>query len=91
MDTITQAQEQKQKRLRKELNERILGYMLGAFGLVAGLAWNDAIQTFIAYVYPQPENTLSAKFLYALITTCVVVVVSVYLSRLFNRLNGSAQ
>ena len=73
-------------KLRTEIRERTLGYMLAAFGLVAGLAWNDAIQTLISYLYPLPENTLPAKFMYAVIISIVVVVISVSMSRLFHRL-----
>ena len=73
--------------LKTEIRERTLGYMLAAFGLVAGLAWNDAIQTSISYLYPLPENTIPAKFLYAVIISVVVVVISVSISRLFYRLN----
>ncbi|MDP3778439.1 MAG: DUF5654 family protein [bacterium] len=73
-------------KLRTEIRERTLGYMLAAFGLVAGLAWNDAIQTLIAYLYPRPENTLPAKFMYAVIISVVVVLLSVSMSRLFHRL-----
>ena len=72
--------------LRAEIRERTLGYMLAAFGLVAGLAWNDAIQTLISYLYPLPENTLPAKFMYAVIISVVVVVISVSMSRLLHRL-----
>ena len=74
-------------KLRAEIRERTLGYILAAFGFVAGLAWNDAIQTVITYLYPLPENTLSAKFLYAVVISVVAVVISVYMSRLFHRLN----
>lgn len=74
-------------RIRAEIRERTLGYMLAAFGFVAGLAWNDAIQSSIAYFYPLPENTLPAKFLYAAVISVVVVVISVSMSRLFHRLS----
>ena len=78
---------QEEIKIRAEIRERTLGYMLAAFGLVAGLAWNDAIQTAIAYLYPLPENTLPAKFLYAIIISVVVVLISVSMARLFHRLN----
>lgn len=78
---------QENVKLRIEIRERTLGYMFAAFGFVAGLAWNDAIQTFIAYLFPLPENTLPAKFLYAIIISVVAVVISVYMSRLFHRLS----
>ncbi|NTU66971.1 MAG: hypothetical protein HGB08_03545 [Candidatus Moranbacteria bacterium] len=69
------------------MRERTLGYILTAFGLVAGLAWNDAVKSFIEYVFPadQTGNTLKAKFIYAVIITIVVVVVSAYLSRLSHK------
>ena len=72
-------------RLRKEIRERTLGYMLTAFGLIAGLAWNDAVKGFIEYLFPLPQNTLPAKFLYAAIISIVVVFISVYLSRLLQQ------
>lgn len=84
---LTQPQESKP--LRTEIRESTLTYVLGAFGLVAGLAWNDAIQSLIAYIFPRPENTLPAKFLYAIIVSVVVVIVSVYLARLFRRFHTS--
>ena len=74
-------------KLRTEIRERTLGYMLAAFGFVAGLAWNDAIQALIGYLFPLPKNTLPAKFLYAVIISFVAVIISVYMSRLFHRLN----
>ena len=75
-------------KLRTEIRERTLGYMLAAFGFVAGLAWNDAIQALIGHLFPLPENTLPAKFLYAVIISFVAVIISVYMSRLFHRLNS---
>lgn len=88
MQTITPpVNSQEEIKLRAEIRERTLGYMLAAFGFVAGLAWNDAIQSFISYLFPLPENTLPAKFLYAVVISVVVVVISVYMSRLFHRLN----
>ena len=81
--------QQDHMRLQVEIRERVLGYMVGAFGLVAGLAWNEAIQALIAYLFPLPENTLPAKFLYAAVISVIVVVVSVYLSRLLRKFNGA--
>ena len=74
-----------------EIHERTLGYVVGAFGLVAGLAWNDAIHDLIAYLFPLPENTLPAKFLYAAIISIIAVIITVYISRLLQRLNNKKQ
>lgn len=69
--------------LEREIREKTLGYILTSFGLVAGLAWNEAIKGFIEKFFSDPGNGLKAKFLYAIIMTIFVVVISFYLSRLF--------
>lgn len=68
--------------LEREIRERTLGYILTSFGLVAGLAWNEAIKAFIERFFSDPGNGLRAKFLYAIVTTVFVVIISFYLSRL---------
>lgn len=62
------------------MRQRTLGFITAAFGLVAGLAWNDAITAFIEYAFPRDGNTITAKFIYAIIVTLVVVIVTMYLS-----------
>jgi len=69
--------------LEREVREKTLGYILTSFGLVAGLAWNEAIKAFIDRYFDSPGNGLKAKFIYALLMTVVVVAVSLYLSRIF--------
>lgn len=68
--------------LRKEVRERTAGYILAAFGLIAGLAWNDAIKAVIEYFFPVQQNSVQAKVLYAFFVTFVVVIISVYMMRL---------
>ena len=60
-----------------------MGYILTSFGLVAGLAWNEAIKAFIERFFSDPRNGLQAKFLYAIAMTIAVVVISFYFTRLF--------
>lgn len=69
--------------LEREVREKTLGYIITSFGLVAGLAWNDAIKAFIDRFFSDPGNGLKAKFLYASLLTVIVVLVSLYVSRLF--------
>lgn len=69
--------------LEREVREKTLGYIITSFGLVAGLAWNDAIKAFIDRFFSDPGNGLKAKFLYAALLTVIVVIVSLYVSRLF--------
>ena len=68
--------------LEREVRERTVGYIVGALGLVAGLAWNEAIKALIEYIFPQNADTLFPKFIYAVFITFVVVFLSVYLVRL---------
>lgn len=69
------------QRLRKEVRNQTIGYIVGAFGIVAGLAWNEAIRALIDHFAKSDANSLPAKFLYAIIITLIVVVVTMYLLR----------
>lgn len=69
----------------KEIRSRTFGYVSAALGLVAGLAWNEAITSLINVLFPVAKNTVAIKFLYALILTAVVVMLIRYLDRFFNR------
>lgn len=69
--------------VKQEVRNKTVGYIVTALGLVAGLAWNDAVKAMIEYLFPAQKNTLQAKFIYALIITMVVVFLSVYLVRFF--------
>lgn len=73
------------RRLRKEVRERALTYLLAAFGLVAGLAWNEAIKALIEQIFPLGKDTLLAKFIYAVGVTVVVVLVTIYLVRFLKK------
>jgi hypothetical protein len=68
--------------LQKSLRTQTTGYIIGAFGLIAGLAWNDAVKSLIEYWVPLSGNTMMLKFVYAVIITLLVVFVSNYLTRI---------
>jgi len=70
------------REIKKEIREKTSGYILAAFGLVAALAWNEAIKGLIEYFFPISKNTVLAKFIYAIVITFVVVIFSIYLMRL---------
>ncbi len=59
---------------RSSLKNQSFGYILGAFGFVAGLAWNDAVKSLIDFVFPLGTNGLFLKFLYAIVVTILVVI-----------------
>ena len=59
----------------------IITLVTTAFGLVAGLAWNDAIQKLIESVMG-PGDALTGLFSYAVIVTILAVVVTIILARI---------
>lgn len=70
------------KNLKSEIREKTAGYIIAALGLVAGLAWNDAVRSLIDSLFPISTNALWMKFVYAIIVTLLVVAVSVQLLKL---------
>ena len=68
--------------LKEGVREKSFGYISAALGLVAGLAWNDAIKALIDSIYPNGGGGVLAKFIYALIITVIIVIAIVYLDRL---------
>jgi C4-dicarboxylate transporter len=73
------------KALKKEINKKVLSYITAGFGFVAGLAWNEAVKSFIEYVLPQSRGTMVAKFVYALILTLILVIISFYLAKILEK------
>ena len=67
--------------MSSEVLDKLVELVTAAFGLVAALAWNTAIQTLFALVFPDAGD-LVAKFLYAITVTVVVVFVTIRLGRL---------
>jgi len=60
-----------------------------SLGLVAALAWNEAIQATIKVVFGT-EDSLAGLYTYAVIATILAVVVLVMLGRLAARVGGEA-
>lgn len=74
--------------LKQELREKTFGYILAALGLVAGLAWSDAIKALIEKIYPTEGAGIIVKFIYAIIITTLIIVVSSYLLKLGRKENS---
>lgn len=76
--------------MSKEVLDTIIQLMTTAFGLVAALAWNEAIQALFAAFLPQGGD-LAAKFLYAIVMAAIVVFATIRLGRLAKRLGDEAE
>ena len=71
-------------KLRDEALRKVSGYIAAAFGLIVGLAWNDAIKSLIDYIFPLRDNVW-VKFVYAGALTIIMVLGAVFLVRLFRK------
>jgi hypothetical protein len=60
--------------MKKEVIDKIAALMTAAFGLVAALAWNSAIQEIFRLVFGQ-QSGLWAMIFYAVIVTIIIAVV----------------
>ena len=81
---VNQSDETKESRLRNEVREikkQMLTLLIGGLGLVAALAWNDAVLGLFNRLFPQNE-ALAYKFGYAILITAIVVFLSIRLRRL---------
>jgi uncharacterized protein DUF5654 len=65
----------------REVLDKLVELITAAFGLVAALAWNTAIQELFAVIFPEAGD-LIAKFLYAIVVTMIVVLVTIRLGRM---------
>jgi len=70
------------KETRKVFKEKMVTFILAAFGLVASLAWNEAIKSLVDALLPQKTSALVGKFVYAFLITFVIVFISRYLEKI---------
>lgn len=73
----------KKKSLRLEILKTMVQLATAGFGLVAALAWNEAIKAFIDR-FISSGNGLISKLLYAVLITLIAVLVTYYLGMLIN-------
>ncbi|OGZ26968.1 MAG: hypothetical protein A2365_01580 [Candidatus Nealsonbacteria bacterium RIFOXYB1_FULL_40_15] len=69
---------------KEAIKEKMATLMLAGFGLVAALAWNDAVQSLFNAYFPQGQEVLG-KFTYAFLVTIVVVIISIQLQKIVKR------
>jgi uncharacterized membrane protein YidH (DUF202 family) len=67
--------------MKKEVIERFVTLVTAAFGFVAALAWNSAMQeTFKKF--SEDYNTIPAMFVYAVLVTLFAVFATLWLAKL---------
>jgi FtsH-binding integral membrane protein len=88
MDQIRNVQKmvgKESEEMRKTAREKVWGYIAAALGLVAGLAWNEAIKGLIDHYFPIQRDSVWAKLWYAIIITIVVVFIMVKFEKMFKK------
>ena len=77
----------------KETTKMVLQSMIAlasaALGLVAALAWNDAIKETMTQ-WLGGDDSLGAKYTYAILVTLIAVVVVLVLARMAAKVGGEA-
>lgn len=66
--------------LQIQVLEKMSQLMTSAFGLVAALAWNDAMKRLIAVYFDGQDAPLRILFGYAVLITIVAVIVSLWVA-----------
>lgn len=79
--------DEKKVKLRMELVEKMSALITAAFGLVAALAWNSAIQNLFKQFFGESESA-SAQITYAIIVTVIAVYVTFVMGRAKASLEG---
>lgn len=73
--------------INKDVIDKIAALMTAAFGLVAALAWNDAIKSAIASLGLEAYG----PWLYAIIVTIIAVIATVYIGRVAAKASAEAE
>ena len=66
--------------MKKDVIEKIAALMTAAFGLVAALAWNGAIQAAFVKIFGT-ASSLIAMFSYAVIITIIAVLATMAIGK----------
>jgi TRAP-type C4-dicarboxylate transport system permease small subunit len=66
--------------LKEDVYTQIAALLTAAFGLVAALAWNGAIQAIFKQVFGTVDS-IPAQLSYAIIVTVIAVIVTIYIAR----------
>lgn len=73
----------------KAIVQSMITLASAALGLVAALAWNDAIKAMMKEILGEGEG-LAALFTYAILATLIAVIVLLVLSKIAAKVGGEA-
>jgi len=67
--------------MKKEVIEKLTALIVAAFGLVAALAWNGAIQAIFKQVLGTDEGVVS-MLIYAVVVTIIAVIAAIWIGKI---------
>ncbi|MFA4960139.1 MAG: DUF5654 family protein [Candidatus Pacearchaeota archaeon] len=67
--------------MKKEVIEKLAALITAAFGLVAALAWNDAIQKIFRTIFGEQSSILAMIF-YAFVVTVIAVMATIWIGKI---------
>jgi len=70
--------------------ETIAALMTAAFGLIAALAWNEAIKALIAE-YLSAGSAITGLFIYAIVVTIIAIIATLFIARSLGKLKAQAE
>lgn len=73
-------------KMKKDVIEKLAALITAAFGLVAALAWNGAIQAIFKQVFGDAGSILAA-ILYAVVVTIIAVVATIWIGKASSKFN----
>ena len=74
------AEDYHKKYMKKEIVEKLSSLIIAAFGLVAALAWNGAIQAIFKELFGTAEGVMP-MIVYAVVVTVIAVVVTIWVAK----------
>ncbi len=75
--------------LKSEVLTQIAALVTAAFGLVAALAWNGAIQAIFKEVFGTTD-TITGQLIYAVLITIIAVIATIVIARSVASAKGEA-
>ena len=66
--------------LKTEVLDKISALVTAAFGLVAALAWNDAIKAVFKQIFGT-EDAIGPMLIYAILVTIIAVILTIIVAR----------
>lgn len=74
--------------MKTEILDKIAALVTAAFGLVAALAWNDAIKTIFKEIFGE-QSAIGPMLLYAILVTIIAVILTIIVARAVSKAKGS--